>query len=406
MDSTPAIRQRVYIHARPIFSGNNAQLRRRKKVVELVQAYKVTLDPLLEELGESRLVDILRKLLEDRVFESDLRAKAEFPGLFSPILARDAEHEASEIDAARSTEDALEAMFSDVEEVPEDDDDIPPAPPLEEVVNVEKNARGSQEQSRLPSLYPSYLPYKTQHLLLTTAQQTLEECCFDFAKRYLPEVLAGQGWDDPTAIELTKWVKVIGKSEGVLPVDALDLGGTTLKQVFIKTHKIRHTAVHRVPTTARGVSQLLQHAVKLAEALRDHNRASRLDFLRSELDSMIKAMELNKNVLENDTSSQLAELRRQREELERQERELIANAIKEDLNNKALIGNLLEKSVGHIFSQEKGTSELPDDKEIDEETGTDESDGEGLVESGEVDAANEVEAGSKADWDRYLNQSS
>ena len=42
---------------------------------------------------------------------------------------------------------------------------------------------------RTPTLHPLTLPYKTQHHLLTTLQAVLEECCFDFGRLWLPEVL-------------------------------------------------------------------------------------------------------------------------------------------------------------------------------------------------------------------------
>jgi hypothetical protein len=103
-------RRQVYLLCRPIFSGNNAQVRKLKKVKELVEKSKTSLRPLLEDIGEAKLVEILRNLLENRIFESELRAKVEFPDLFRPSPFRDAQREASEIDAARSTAEALEEI--------------------------------------------------------------------------------------------------------------------------------------------------------------------------------------------------------------------------------------------------------------------------------------------------------
>ena len=40
-----------------------------------------------------------------------------------------------------------------------------------------------------PTLYPHYLPYKTQHCLLRMVQAILGECCFQFGRLCLSEVL-------------------------------------------------------------------------------------------------------------------------------------------------------------------------------------------------------------------------
>ena len=204
----------------------------------------------------------------------------------------------------------------------------------------------------VPSLYPSYLPYKVQHLILTTAQRVLEECCFGFAEKWLPSILRDHGWDCPAAVELTKWTRILARRSAQLPVDALKLKGPSLNEVLFSTNKLRHTAVHRLPTTARGIDQLIQSAMKLAETLSDPLRAAQLEELHCEIDSKIKAMELNKNVLEDNLSQELEEIRRQREELDRKEKDLITTTLKEDLENKSLVGLLLEDSVKKIFDEE------------------------------------------------------
>src|SRR5215469_4868795 len=119
----------------------------------------------------------------------------------------------------------------------------------------------------MPSLYPSYLPYHVQHLILTTAQRVLEECCFRFTKRWLPSILKYHGWDCAEAVELTKWTRILAKRSAStnLPMHALKLSGSTLQDILFATNKLRHTAVHRLPTSARGIGQLIQSAVKLAE---------------------------------------------------------------------------------------------------------------------------------------------
>src|SRR5436190_12429427 len=120
-----------------------------------------------------------------------------------------------------------------------------------------------------------------------------------------------------------------------------------------------NTAVHRLPTSARGIGQLIQSAVKLAEAIQDPIRAAQLEELHYEIDSKIKAMELNKNVLEDGLCHQLQEIHRQREVLNKKEKDLIAGVLRDDLENKTLVGLLLEESVRNIFAeQDRASAEL------------------------------------------------
>lgn len=259
-----------------------------------------------------------------------------------------------------------------------------------------------EPQGKLPSLYPSYLPYQTQHLILNTAQQILEECCFSFASISMPSVLQQKRWDCSTAGELTQWTKLFRKGKDRPYTAALDFKN---KELLKEVSNLRHTAVHRLPTTARGVSQLLKSATVFAQYLQDGLRAAQLEELQSDVDSKIKAMELNKNVLEDTASSKLQDIQRQREELDRMEAKLIEDILREDLDNKALIGQLLEDSVRGIFrlqrdatnkdyredhegkeenAENEGDEENEEDKDRDEEKdkGEDEVEEEDEVEGG------------------------
>lgn len=69
--------------------------------------------------------------------------------------------------------------------------------------------------------------------------------------------------------------------------------------------------------------------MKLAETLQDPLRALQLEDLHFELESRIKAMELNKNVLENALRHELQVIQQQREELNRKEKELIDKTFQE-----------------------------------------------------------------------------
>lgn len=208
---------------------------------------------------------------------------------------------------------------------------------------------------------------------MNSAQQILEECCFDFARAWIPDVVQAQGWDCAAAVELNKWAKIMKKR--TVPTQALNLpASSSVYTLLSKTHKLRHTAVHRLATPARGISELLGPAVRLAEALRDETRADQLRRMKAEVDDKIEAMELTKNVLKNEAITQLSEIQRRREELDKQEAEAVEKMLREDGDNKSLVGRLIEEAVGRILNDEAGMA--VNQLEVNGDSFSDDSDGE------------------------------
>lgn len=82
MPDPKAQRRNVYLACRAIFTGQKAQFRRLRVVRKEVTRHLPPKHPLLEDPGTEKVIDIVRGLLEKHVFESELRAKQEFPELF------------------------------------------------------------------------------------------------------------------------------------------------------------------------------------------------------------------------------------------------------------------------------------------------------------------------------------
>ena len=87
-------------------------LRKSKKVREVVEKHRSSFQPLIKEFGNDKIIGILKELLAGRIFQSELRAKVEFPELFRSSPARDVQRTTSENDAARSEAEALEEIAS------------------------------------------------------------------------------------------------------------------------------------------------------------------------------------------------------------------------------------------------------------------------------------------------------
>ncbi|KAI1806348.1 hypothetical protein F4811DRAFT_161490 [Daldinia bambusicola] len=391
-------RRRVYLACRAVFVGQKAELRKAKKVREEIERWPQVLRPLTRDLSIENVVEILRDLLTQNIFKSERKAKAEFPDLFYTPPEQDVKREASEIDAAKSTAEVLEEVASEAHEEVECDDQVEEhapkrtgevvdgterdnthseaSPPDIEHVNSEPTASTPAPAPTLaptlataplplpltlPSLYPTYIPYKAQHIILSEAQRMLEESCFEFTKRHMPALLENTGLDCASSLELTKWTRLLAKMADEMPETAFNLGPTPLKEVLFATDELRHSAVHRVPMTARAIKTLLKSAVALAFTLGDHRHVSQLEEICYELDNKIQAMELNKNALVHSTTAELEDIQRRREELNRLEKEVLANMVKNDQKNRGFIGALLEDSVGRIL---EGKTEMGTDDEF------------------------------------------
>ncbi|KAF6832896.1 ubiquinol-cytochrome-c reductase cytochrome c1 [Colletotrichum plurivorum] len=338
MTYTKDERQRVYTTCRAIFSGNAALLRRQKTVrKELVKNRKALVN-LFQVFGKVKLTDIARQLLESRIFESDLRAKVEFPDLFRTSPLQDAQREASEADAAKSLAGVLGELARDEDEdgnaVDADDAGLVPEPVQEKPATISQDPPITTSTANgIPSLYPSYVPYSAQHSILNAAQRE-------------------KGWECASAVELTKWIKVFKQKLPKPPLHATaPPAGFSVEAALFAVYPLRHTAVHRVSTTAREISSMLHSALRLAETLRDVPRAALLEELASEVDNKIKAVDLSKNVLENRATAQMEEIRLQREAFDREEKRLLEGMVQQDREQKALIGRLLESSVRETFEE-------------------------------------------------------
>ncbi|KFZ19307.1 hypothetical protein V502_03720, partial [Pseudogymnoascus sp. VKM F-4520 (FW-2644)] len=372
MSHSTAENRRVFLAYRSLFSGDNANLRQAKKIRKLLKEHSSSFGALIKDFGSPKTVDILKALLESRVFESDIQAKIAFPELFQTTPSRSVLRAAFENEAARSEAEALEDLVSggrineydedaDMEELPKKTLPLPnsivPKVPI-------------QVELKVPSLRPASIPYSVQHLILTTTQSLLEECCFNFAVKWAPTMVETKGWDCAEAVELTMWTKTLVKLCEKLPADAVfNDSGIPLGTVFSSTDSLRHSAVHRLSTSAQGIQKMVQSAVRLAMTLGDNTRAASLELVEAGLDRRIKDMKLNKNFLENRLDGQLQMIREQREELNRKETEAVSAMFREDVENMILTGSILETSVREAFSlhnresglkMENGTLSVPD----------------------------------------------
>ncbi|PKX88600.1 uncharacterized protein P174DRAFT_72341 [Aspergillus novofumigatus IBT 16806] len=299
----------VYLACQHIFRGSNSQIRKRKPVMTLLQQNKPALTDILREHSTERTCKVAKRLLEDQVFYSTLRAKIRFPELFDVSPAQSAEREASEAEAARDEAKAVReiserktsqgvAIQSQARPANKESDEID-ASGIETGVN-----------NLIPSLYPVYIHYRSQHLITTSIQRLVEEACFAYAQNHFPQLLVRNGWDCPEAGELTEWTKLLPQYLGEMATI------NKRSELFLLLCELRHSAVHRLQKTAGGVERLAENAQRFLEVLNDSSRSEKVSLLRRELSMVIEELKRNKDFLERRYLGELKEIQARRAALD------------------------------------------------------------------------------------------
>ena len=97
----------VYLHCSSIFTGANAQIRRLKKVSQILSQHEKSIEILTNQFPLDAIATVVKCLLEEGVFESTSCARLRFPDLFQSSGTREAERKVSEAEAARSEAKAV-----------------------------------------------------------------------------------------------------------------------------------------------------------------------------------------------------------------------------------------------------------------------------------------------------------
>ena len=350
----------IYLACQHIFRGTNSQVRKLKAVKGLIKQNKVALTDILREYDIDRTSAVAKKLLKSQVFDSTLNARNRFPELFDVSPTLSAEREASEKEAARDEANTVREISN--REVSKDitvtsHTEVEGEQTLgdNQVTSAKCSEQGRSTASAVRSLYPVYIHYRSQHMLLTTIQELLEESCFEFAQQHFPQLLTANGWDCPEAVELTEWTKILSPQSHPLinnlrfPLDA-----------FIGLlRELRHSAVHRLRKTAAGIERLAENAQLFLEALEDTNRSEKVEGLRRELRSAIEELNRNKDLFERRLHAQLKEIQNKRSELDIWEKNAKEAMIREDFECSRDISQGLEIIVQRV--------QLKDPKETEEE---------------------------------------
>ncbi len=355
----------VYLALRKVFKGPNAGARKKSVIRKLIVGNQNHED--IAALIHAHNIDIVcnttRKLLIEQVFESTLKAKIRFPEVFDVSPAQSADREASEAEAARNEAKAIQdavqghqgvaSNFTQLEVNTGEQDSLPTFRHrltaadtlLCQVTDWEiHQPTTSEQQHGIPSLFPVYLPFRTQHRLLVKVQAILEQACFEFGQRTMPDVLRKHRWDCPESCELNLWAAEFLARQSAFSEKGPSIG-KPFADLFHSVADIRHTAVHRIRLRARGIEQFLVDAESLVTLLKNEEGLKVLAKLRRDTRSAIEELERNKHVLISRFEETLKRIAAQRAELDRIEEVAVAEMVKENGEYEAFTSTNLEQDI-------------------------------------------------------------
>ncbi len=155
--------------------------------------------------------------------------------------------------------------------------------------------------------------------------------------------MKAQGWNEVESIELTDWTKNVSQHVRSLPSAAIHgASEKEIQEILLGVSDLRHSAVHRQPTSAPGISCMLSSALAFANALGCYDRAEKIANLKAELETCVADIREHHDLLQHRLSVQLEDIARQRAEIAQREQSVIEEALGVDKNQRAEAGVILE----------------------------------------------------------------
>ena len=150
-------------------------------------------------------------------------------------------------------------------------------------------------------------------------------------------------WHDAESIELTEWTKRFSKhAESLSPSAIKPIPGKSIFEVLFGTSTLRHSAVHRLPTSAAGILNMLSAAITFVEALNDPKRAEKVTEIKTHLEASIEEIVQHQNLLERKLTDQCKDIAIRRAELNELERSSIEDMLATDKKQRAEVGFAFE----------------------------------------------------------------
>ena len=165
----------------------------------------------------------------------------------------------------------------------------------------------------------------------------------EFGNTWVPELMKAENWTEAESIELNRWTRRFLKYAKSLPPSAMKLvPGKSISEVLSATDILRHSAVHRLPTSAAGMLNMLGVAVTFLEVFNDSKRAEKITEIKVQLGANLQDIVRHQNLLERKFGDQLEDIARQRARLDSLERSTIEEMLATDMKQRTEVGSALE----------------------------------------------------------------
>ncbi|EWY97480.1 hypothetical protein FOYG_02316 [Fusarium oxysporum NRRL 32931] len=333
----------IYQATKNIFNGQYAKLRDRGVVRASINNH-LQRGSLVQQVVTRHGFDAVSrevlKLLSDKVYESTSIARQRFPDLFEPSTAQNTARTQLEEEATRTEQAALKG----IEETHSDDNqDIRDLQAATTAVHDASDSTAS-DIAGSSLLFPVYLPFPTEHLLMEKLQKVLETACYEYGVRELSSIMQHRDWDCPESVELNQWAELLGH-EGNLKRQGT---GKALKELLRSIAQIRHTAVHRLRTNSRGLEQFLADAEDLARILGDNIYTQVISQMRIDAQSTLTELAQNKQFIQLQLEMAQEEIAKQRAELDQKEQENLRRTEREDKRYRAMAGQRLQQALNLV----------------------------------------------------------
>ncbi|KAL9009721.1 MAG: hypothetical protein Q9173_005280 [Seirophora scorigena] len=371
----------VYVHCSPIFRGQDAKIRQSKAVNRRLTANQTSISNLKRDFSLSAIATVVKRLLDDRIFESPSLAQLRFP---TPPKAKELEPNAtalkatasnvtassvmapkataskvtaSNLAASQATSSKAEAVSGEAKVIEKErptavTEDLKRSPEpgrphkVQQCGSPSSSSRDISPVNSRITAYPGpiHLLFRTQHQLLVKVQTLLEECCFNFGKMWVPIEMEVLGWHETEAVELTQWTeRFLGSISPSLPPSAIKpITGTSMPEVVRRTSRLRHAAVHRLPASPAELVEILGAAVSLAEALDGSEQAQKIARIKEQAENCMQEITQHQSLLERKLTDQLEDLSRRRAELDEVERLYRAEVAASSRKKRTEVGSTLE----------------------------------------------------------------
>ncbi|PPJ52916.1 hypothetical protein CBER1_11771 [Cercospora berteroae] len=349
----------VYMALRHVLVAGDSQLRALKKIKEKIRLQNsAALTALVQEHNLENVANVAKRLLEDKIFQSTSKAKLRFPELFEASVTQSAGRADPGQEVIGAEDDSHKRAAEDHQRTQTSACSLMDCSGTDTITSSHKMSH-AEITACLPSLYPVYLPMRTQHLLMNELQTILEKASYEFGLVNMPNLLQERGWTCAECVELNEWLKIIASFEGKMSEEAIRTNDKPLSSLLTDMAQIRHIAVHRVPVTADQIELFLANAESLARVLDNDIRGEMIAQLRRETKFAVDEIKRNKDVLQSRSVETMGRIRRQQAELECELRRAIEKMLREDKEFQLVKGEALEQEIRFAASAKPSVGSEP-----------------------------------------------